>query len=99
MEEKDAQVLGISCDSRHAQRMCANSLGNIAYPLLADFHPHGKVSQAFGVYNAEQGTPIRSAFLIDKEGIIRYSHVSAQGTVPDPEQILAELEKIAARPA
>ena len=48
-EERDTQVLGISTDSRPTQIAFASSLGNIPYPVLADFHPKGQVSQLDGM--------------------------------------------------
>ena len=69
-------------------------MGGVPYPVLADFFPHGQVSQLYDVFNEERGTPKRSVFIIDKEGIIRFAEVY-QGALPDPQEILAEVEKIA----
>ena len=85
--------MGISVDSRPVQSAFASSLGNIPYPLLADFHPKGKVAQLYGIYNEDRGTSRRSIFIIDKEGIVRYSHLYERG-LPDPAEILAEVEKL-----
>ena len=71
----------------------AASLGGIAYPLLADFWPHGEVSQAYGVFNAEAGASRRAIIIIDKEGIVRFKEVY-QGSLPDPMAILAEIDKL-----
>ena len=76
--------------------MCANSMGGVPYPVLGDFHPHGKVAQLYGIFNDERGTALRSVFIIDKEGVVRFVHLYEPGTLPDPDQILTELEKIAA---
>ncbi len=93
-EEKDAQVLGISCDSQHAHRTYATGLGNIPYPLLADFHPHGQMSKAYGLWNEERGTSNRAVIIVDKSGIIRYRKEYAAGTIPNPPDILAEVAKL-----
>jgi alkyl hydroperoxide reductase subunit AhpC len=74
--------------------MCANSMGGIPYPMLGDFHPHGKVAEAYGVFNADRGTALRSVFIIDKEGVIRYVKMYAPGTLPDPEEALAAIEEL-----
>ncbi|MBI4298839.1 MAG: redoxin domain-containing protein [Chloroflexi bacterium] len=92
-EEKDTQVLGISCDSRPAQTAFAASLGGISYPLLSDFHPKGQVSEAFGVYNPERGNSRRSIIIIDKQGIVRYKRIYDRG-LPDTNEVMAELEKL-----
>ena len=48
-------MLGISCDSLPAHRAFSSSLGNITYPLLSDFHPHGEMCKAYGLWNGERG--------------------------------------------
>ena len=93
-EEAGAQVLGISCDSQHSHRVFASSLGNLPYPLLADFHPHGKMTQAYGLFNDERGTPNRAVVVVDKGGIIRFKKEYPPGTIPDPLDILAEVKKL-----
>jgi alkyl hydroperoxide reductase subunit AhpC len=83
----------MSVDSVATQRAFATGLGNLPYPLLSDFHPKGKVSQLFGIYNEERGTTRRAVLIIDKEGIIRFKKLYDQG-LPDPKEILAELDKL-----
>ena len=63
-EERGAQLLGLSCDSVPALKTWAQSLGGIGYPLLSDFHPHGKFSQDLGIFNAEGGYPARSITIV-----------------------------------
>ncbi len=86
-------MLGISCDSRAVQTAFAASFGGIAYPLLSDFHPKGKVSELFGVYNPERGNSRRSIVVIDKQGLVRYKRIYDRG-LPDPNEVLAEIEKL-----
>jgi alkyl hydroperoxide reductase subunit AhpC len=69
----------------------SQSLGGIGYPLLADFYPHGKASQALGIFNAEGGYPMRSVTIIDPKGVVRAFHAYAPGTLPVPDTVLAEL--------
>ncbi len=93
-EEKNAQVLGISCDARPSQTAYSASLGGIPYPLLADFHPKGAVTQAYGIYNEERGAPNRAVFIVDTEGIVRFKRVYDNAIDLDPKDILAELDKL-----
>ena len=93
-EENDAQVLGISCDSRPTQVAFSSSLGSIPYPLLADFWPHGEVAKSLGILNENLGASLRAVIIIDKEGIIRFKQTyTAVGDV-DPRDILAEVQKL-----
>ena len=70
----------------------AEQLGGIPFPLLSDYWPHGSVGKAYGVFNDERGIDARSVFLIDAQGIIRYSHVYAPGTIPESKDLLDRLK-------
>ena len=50
----NAQVLALSCDSRHSQRIWAEQQG-YNFPVLSDFWPHGAVAKSYGVFNEELG--------------------------------------------
>jgi len=89
-EEKGAQLVGLSCDPAPALKAWAQSLGGIGYPLLSDFHPHGKLSQALGAFNADNGFTLRSMTIVDPQGTVRSFKVSPAGTIPDPADVLKE---------
>ena len=90
--EKNAQVLGISCDQINAHRAWTTALGGLPYPELSDFHPKGKVSQAYDVWNEERGASQRAVIIVDKEGIVRFRQSYSPGVLPNPEDILAVLD-------
>jgi hypothetical protein len=89
----NAQVLGISIDHVPALIAWAESLGGISYPLLSDFWPHGVVAEQYEVLRSE-GFTERAIFLIDKEGILRWSKIYEQDEQPDNREVLAEIRKI-----
>ena len=94
-ERYDAQVVGISVDSVPSHIAFAKSLGGIErYPLLADFHPKGAVSQKYGVYIDEKGHCERAIVLVDKEGIVRYIDVHNIGEAPENAQLLEVLREM-----
>ena len=66
-EAVKAQVLAISCDSRHAQKQWATQQG-FTFPVLSDFWPHGEVARAYGVFNEQLGCANRATFVIDTDG-------------------------------
>jgi peroxiredoxin len=68
-ERAGAQVLAISCDTRHAQRIWSEQQG-YTFPLLSDFWPHGEVAKAYGVFNEALGCANRGTFVIDGEGTV-----------------------------
>ena len=63
------QVLAVSCDSRHAQKVWAQEKG-YNFPVLSDFWPHGEVARAYGVFNEDLGCANRGTFLIDRNGVL-----------------------------
>ena len=87
-------MLGISCDSHFAHRAYSTGLGNIPYPLVSDYHPIGEMTKAYGLWNEELGTPNRAVIIVDKDGIIRYRKEYAAPTIPDPVEILSEVDKL-----
>ena len=90
----NTQVLGISVDSVPCLAAWAESLGDISYPLLSDFYPHGEVAQRYDVLR-EEGKSERALFIIDREGIVQYVDVHDIDDQPDNEElfkVLAELE-------
>ncbi len=73
----DAQVYGISVDSLFAQGKFKKEL-ELNFPLLSDFNK--TASTAYDTiyehwFNDMDGVSKRSAFVIDKEGIVRYAEV------------------------
>lgn len=53
------------------------------FPVLADFWPHGAVSQAYGVFNDETGFANRGTFAVDRAGVIRFAECKQPGEVRD----------------
>jgi len=88
-----AELLGISVDGV----WCHSAFGaerKLHFPLLADFEPKGAVARAYGVYRAGEGTCDRALFVIDAEGVIRWSYVSPVGVNPGADGILTALEAL-----
>lgn len=72
-----AQVLGISVDNPFAQKAWAKE-NKLTFPLLSDFNK--TVSAAYGALYEDligfKGVSKRSAFVVDKQGKLRYASVS-----------------------
>lgn len=56
----------------------------LEYPLLSDFWPHGEASRAYGVFDEEKGCAVRGTFIIDKEGVVRWTVVNG---LPDARDL------------
>jgi len=76
-----AQVLAISCDSRHAQKQWATQQG-FTFPVLSDFWPHGAVARAYGVFNEKLGCANRATFVVDTDGKVVDAFASANLGTP-----------------
>lgn len=63
-------MLAISVDHIYSHNVFAAALGTLPYPLLADWHK--KVTKQFDVLNEENGTAIRSCFVIDQNGVVQF---------------------------
>lgn len=87
-------MLGISCDHIASHRAWTTSMGGLPYPELSDWHPKGKVTQAYGLWNEERGAGTRAVIVVDKQGIVRYRQTYAPGNLPDPEEILSVVAKL-----
>ncbi|MEY7978049.1 peroxiredoxin [Streptomyces pilosus] len=81
--DRDTQVLAVSNDSIHTLRVFGEQEG-LEYPLLSDFWPHGDVSRAYGVFDEDKGCAVRGTFIIDKEGVVRWSVINA---LPDARDL------------
>lgn len=89
-EDADAVVLGVSVDSKFAQRAYAEKEG-YAFDLLADFWPHGAVASRYGVFDAGSGMAKRGTFIIDAGGVVRYVVVNPRGQARDFAEYRAAL--------
>jgi len=93
-ESASAQVLAISCDSRHAQKIWAEQQG-FTFPVLSDFWPHGEVARAYGVFNEQLGCANRATFVIDTDGVVVDVFASPNlGTPRDKAAYEAALAKL-----
>ncbi len=92
-EFTDVQVLAVSVDSVYTLKAWSNQQG-YDFPLLADFWPHGKVAQVYGVFNDKAGIANRGTFLVDTDGVIRFAEMNGPGEPRDQtvwKQALAAL--------
>ncbi len=89
----NTEVIGISVDGKWCHASFREER-NLSFPLLADFEPKGNVAKAYGVYNENDGECERALFVLDEDGIIRWSFLSDPGINPGAEGILQALENL-----
>lgn len=90
------QLIGISCDGIWCHLAFAKDR-NLRIPLLSDFEPKGAVSRVYGVYDEKTGESERALFVIDADGIVRWSYVSPVGINPGADGVIKALESLARR--
>ena len=92
-EKNNAILLGITVDNIPTLFAWTNQMGNLWFPVLSDFWPHGAVASQYGVLRSD-GISERALFVIDKRGIIRYIDVRNINQRPHLEILVKELERI-----
>ncbi|KAB1148763.1 peroxiredoxin [Streptomyces luteolifulvus] len=91
--DRDTQVLAVSNDSIHTLRVFAEQEG-LEYPLLSDFWPHGETSRAYGVFDEDKGCAVRGTFVIDKEGVVRWTVVNGLPDARDLDEYVKALDTL-----
>jgi len=92
-----AQLLAVSADSIYSHGAWAAVRG-LTFPLLSDFEPKGEVARRYQVWRSKDGFSERALYVIDKDGVIRYSYVSPKlNHVPDIYELYRALDGLQAR--
>jgi peroxiredoxin len=89
----NAELIGISVDGAWCHTAYSNH-NKLHFPLMSDFQPKGEVARSYGVYREADGVCERALFVIDADGIIRWSYVSPIGVNPGADGILSALEAL-----
>jgi peroxiredoxin len=92
-----AALLGVSVDGVWCHQAFSADR-HLHFPLLADFEPKGAVARDYGVYRGEDGFAERALFVIDEDGVIRWSYVSPIDVNPGADGILEALESMGRAP-
>ncbi|MET0156272.1 MAG: peroxiredoxin [Rickettsiales bacterium] len=94
-KERDAQVLGGSVDSEFthwAWRKHQEELRDLPFPLLADVKR--ELSQALGILDKNEGVSQRATFIVDPDGIVRFSMVTDLNVGRNPKEVLRVLDAL-----
>ena len=92
-DENDAVLLGITVDNIPTLYAWTHQMGELWFPVLSDFWPHGAVAEKYGVLRSS-GVSERALIFIDKKGIIQDIQVSDINVRPDLAQCATTLEKM-----
>jgi peroxiredoxin len=89
----DAELMGISVDGVWCHIAFAKDR-KLRFPLLSDFEPKGATAAAYGAYRRMEGICERALFVIDRDGVVQWSHVSPIGISPGVDGVLNALEEL-----
>jgi peroxiredoxin len=92
-DKYNAQLIGITVDNIPTLFAWTKEMGDLWFPVLSDFYPHGAVSKKYGILRSN-GVAERALIAIDKKGIIRYIDVHDINKRPVLEDLVKELERI-----
>jgi lipoyl-dependent peroxiredoxin subunit C len=94
-EERDAQLLGASVDSKYVHLAWRNQhedLRDLGYPMLADNKK--ELSEALGILHPTERVPLRATFIIDPDGIIRWVSVNDLSVGRNVKEVLRTLDAL-----
>lgn len=92
-EDQEAVILGITVDNIPTLYAWTRQMGDIWFPILSDFWPHGDVADRYGVLRRD-GTTERALVIIDKLGIIRNIKVEDINVRPPLDFIVTSLAQL-----
>ena len=95
-DQHNAILLGVTVDNIPTLHAWTRQMGELWFPVLSDFWPHGQVADSYGVLRSD-GTSERALFFIDKHGILSNIHVEDINVRPKLEIIVDSLVQMQAR--
>jgi peroxiredoxin len=94
-DQLNTTAVGVSVDTVPSKKAWAESLGIKNTRLLADFWPHGKVAQLYGIFRAKDGISERANIIVDENQKIIFFKVYKLGELPNIQEVLEVLRKTA----
>ncbi len=94
-KDRDAQVLGASTDSEFvhlAWRQHKEELNALPFPMLADVKR--ELTSALGILDPVEGVAQRATYVVDPEGIIRFSMVTDLNVGRNVKEVLRVLDAL-----
>jgi peroxiredoxin len=91
IRQLNAQVVGISADSRWSHKAFANER-NIDFPLLADWF--GTIGRRYDVWNDVMQREHRVVMVVDSKGAIAYSRVYPDDELPDIREAVDVIQRL-----
>lgn len=92
-QKMGVEVYGVSTDTHFTHKAwhdTSETIGKIAYPMLAD--PTGHLSRSFGVYIEEEGLAYRGTFVVSPEVQIKIAEMHDNGIGRNADDLLRKVQ-------
>ena len=93
--DRDAVVYGVSIDNEFVHvnwRLHHDELRDLPIPMLADVKR--EMSAACGILDKTEGVALRATFIVDPQGIIRFSSVNDLSVGRNPQEVMRVLDAL-----
>ncbi|PHQ80627.1 MAG: alkyl hydroperoxide reductase [Coxiella sp. (in: Bacteria)] len=93
--DRDTVLLGGSTDSEFvhlAWRQHKDELRDLRFPMLSDIK--GDLARKLGILDEEEGVMQRATFIVDPDGIIRFTMVTDLNVGRNPNEVLRVLDAL-----
>ena len=93
--DRDAELLGVSTDSEFvhlAWKQQKDELRHLPFPMLSDLKR--ELSTALGILDQQEGVAKRAVFIVDPQGIIRFTMVTDLKVGRNPREVLRVLDAL-----
>lgn len=93
--DRDTQLLGVSTDSEFvhlAWKQQKEELKDLPFPMLSDLKR--ELSLALGILDKDEGVAKRAVFIVDPNGVIRFSMVTDLKVGRNPKEVLRVLDAL-----
>ncbi|MCB1257047.1 MAG: alkyl hydroperoxide reductase subunit C [Microthrixaceae bacterium] len=87
------EVYSVSTDTHFTHKAwhdTSDTIGKINYPMIGD--PTGDISRNFDVLREGQGLADRGTFLIDPDGVIQFTEVTAEGIGRNASELVRKIK-------
>jgi len=92
-EKLGAKVIGCSADGKYSHLAWSErDFGKLGFPLLSDIRR--EVTAAYGVLLEDEGIALRRTFIIDPQGVLRYSVVHDNDIGRNTDETLRVLQAL-----
>ena len=92
-QDLGVEVYSVSTDTHFTHKAwhdTSDTIGKIQYPMIGD--PNGVVTNNFGVMREGQGLADRGTFLVDPDGVIQFTEVTAEGIGRNAVELLRKVK-------